>query len=331
MLTKKENLFETIRGGKPDRYVNQFEFCGFSIDPIMLGIGGLPFTMKQGELQVNGWGVTIAFPEGTPGPFPVHDAEHIVLKDITKWKEVVKAPKVVYPDEAWAGAKAQAAAVDRNEQLVTSFVLPGIFEKLHYLMSMEETLVNFYEEPEEMHELIDFLADWEIEYGKELMKHVNPDVIVHHDDWGSQKSSLLSPEMLNEFIVPAYKKVYGYFKEQGCLIVHHSDSYAENLVPYMIDIGIDIWQGAMSTNNIPEILKKYGKQITIMGGLDNGKLDREDWTQEKIEKEVERVCRENGTSYFIPCLIGGGPSGTYPGVYDAVSAEIDKMSKVMFK
>ena len=25
MLTKRQNLLETIRGGKPDRYVNQYE------------------------------------------------------------------------------------------------------------------------------------------------------------------------------------------------------------------------------------------------------------------------------------------------------------------
>ena len=27
------------------------------------------------------------------------------------------------------------------------------------------------------------------------------------------------------------------------VIVHHSDSYAATLVPYMIEMGIDVWQG----------------------------------------------------------------------------------------
>ena len=36
----------------------------------------------------------------------------------------------------------------------------------------------------------------------------------------------LSPEMFREFFVPAYKKIYGFWKENGVeLIVHHSDSY----------------------------------------------------------------------------------------------------------
>ena len=86
----------------------------------------------------------------------------------------------------------------------------------------------------------------------------------------------------------------------------------------------------MSTNNIPELIKKYGGQITFMAGIDNGIVDRQDWTREKIAKEVERVCRENGTKYFIPGTTMGGPTSTYPGLYEAVNEEIERMSKIMF-
>ncbi|SHJ15179.1 uroporphyrinogen decarboxylase family protein [Parasporobacterium paucivorans] len=330
MLSKRENLLETIRGGHPDRYVNSYEALGLVIDPIMTKIGGFAYTMTPGDVEVNGWGVTITFPVGAPGPFPVHDEKHVLVKDITKWKEVVKAPPVVLTDEEWTDVKKQVASIDRNEQFVTAFMAPGMFEKLHYLMSIEDALIAFYDEPEAMHELIDFLTEWELSYAKELMKHMKPDAVFHHDDWGSQKSSFISPEMFEEFIVPAYKKIYGYFKEQGCLIVHHSDSYAANLVDSMIDMGIDIWQGVMSTNNIPELIEKYGEKLTFMGGLDNGLIDREDWTPEKVAAFVEKTCQENGTRYYIPCTTMGGPESTYPGVYEAVCSEIDRMSKVMF-
>jgi len=331
MLTKRQNLLETIKGGNPDRYVNSYEPYAIMIDPIMQSIGGMPFTMKPGDVDINGWGVKVVFPIGSPGPFPMHGEELTVLKDITKWKEVVKAPNVVFSDEVWAGTKAMADAVDRNDQFVTGFIAPGIFEKLHYLMGIEECLINFYEEPEAMHELIDFLADWEIKCVDELVKHIQPDAIFHHDDWGSQISSFISPEMFEEFFVPAYKKVYGYIKSKGCIIIHHSDSFAANLVPFMIEIGMDIWQGAMSTNNIPELIKKYGGQITFMGGIDNGIVDREDWTQEKIATVVGNMCKDCGIKYFIPGTTMGGPDSVFPGVYAAVTEEIDKMSEVMFK
>ena len=99
----------------------------------------------------------------------------------------------------------------------------------------------------------------------------------------------------------------------------------------MIEMGIDIWQGVMTTNNIPELIQKYGKDITFMGGIDSGVIDREDWSQEVIAREVRRACTECGTKYFIPSASQGLPIRTYKGVYEATDAEIDKMSAEMFK
>ena len=108
-------------------------------------------------------------------------------------------------------------------------------------------------------------------------------------------------------------------------------SYAANLVPSMIEMGIDIWQGVMSTNNIPELIKEYGGQITFMGGIDSGKVDKPDWTRENIAKVVEAACQANGTKYYIPCNTMGGPESIYPGVYETISEEIAKVSDRIFK
>lgn len=330
-MTIKENFLATIRGEKAERYVNQYSYMALIFDPVMWAITGMPFTMNPGERVVNGWGVTVDFQMGAPGPMPVHNDELTVLKDITEWKDVVKAPNVVLGDAAWEEAVKQAEAVDRDEYLVTCFTAPGIFEKSHYLMGMEETFINLYDEPECLKELFEFLADWEIELAKEQIKYLHPDAVFHHDDWGSQISSFMSPEMFDEFLTPAYKRVYDFYKENGCIVIHHSDSYAANLVPSMIKMGIDVWQGCLSTNNIPELIKEYGGQISFMGGLDSTQADHVNWSPEEVSRIVEKACRENGTKYYIPCNTMGGPGSIYPGVYEAMTAEIDRMSTIMFK
>ena len=183
-----------------------------------------------------------------------------------------------------------------------------------------------------MHELIDYITEWELKYAEEVCKHLHPDALFHHDDWGSQQSTFISPAMFEEFFLPAYKKVYGYYKDHGVqLIVHHSDSYAATLVPYMIEMGIDIWQGVMNTNNIPELIKQYGGKLTFMGGVDSATVDRPDWTREMVATEVRKACESCGTKFYIPNTSQGGAMSTYPGVYEAVCEEIDKMSKELFK
>ena len=100
MLTKRQNLLETVRGGKPDRYVNQYEALAMLMNN--------PYTVNnpapeygKGPVK-NAWGVTNVWPEGTPGGFPIHDEEHIVCKDITDWKNYVHAPRLDYSDAEWA-------------------------------------------------------------------------------------------------------------------------------------------------------------------------------------------------------------------------------------
>ena len=326
MLTKRQNLVEVMKGGNPDRFVKQYEAFAMMmktpITRIKPPIGG--------EI-VNEWGVTVRWPEGQLGAFPVHDPEHIVIKDITKWRDVVKAPSVECSEESWAIAIKEAEAVDRNDQYVTVFVAPGIFEMTHYLMSMEEALMAYYEEPEAMHELIDYIVEFELKLAKEFIDHLHPDALFHHDDWGSQINSFISPAMFKEFFEPAYKKIYGYYKDNGVeLIIHHSDSYAANLVPAMLEMGIDIWQGVMTTNKVPELIKQYGGKITFMGDIDSGVIDFPGWTREIIAENVERACKECGKLYFIPGASQGLNVSSFPGVYEATDEEIDRMTSLMF-
>jgi hypothetical protein len=326
MLTIKENLKEVMTGGNPDRFVKQYEF----MQMIMSVPSGRVKPQLGGEV-INEWGVTIRWPEGQIAAFPVHDAQHIVLDDVTEWKKYVKSPSLERPEGAWDQAIADANAVDRDNKYVAAFIAPGLFEMTHYLMGMENALMSFYEEPEAMHELIDYLTQYELDYAKELVEHLHPDAILHHDDWGSQISTFLSPAMFEEFFLESYKKIYGFYKANGVeLIVHHSDSFAATLVPNMIEMGVDIWQGVMNTNNIPEMIKQYGGKITFMGGIHSGIIDHPEWSQEQIAAEVKRTCEENGKLYFIPSSCQGLPGSSFPGVYEATDVEIEKMTKELF-
>ena len=98
MLTIKENLHEVMSGGKPDRHVNQYEFLRMLSTPFSLYNPG----PKYGEENiVNAWNVTRSWPIGTPGAFPIHTPEKTVVKDISHWRDYVKAPSVKWSSAEW--------------------------------------------------------------------------------------------------------------------------------------------------------------------------------------------------------------------------------------
>ena len=329
MLTKRQNLIECITGGNPDRYVNQWE----ALAPILAN----PFDL--GELDENGqcvddWGVRFQV-AGQPGRMPMHDEQNTVIKDIADWKDYLKQCPIGKWDNpaVWEPMQKQAAQVNRDEQFVMACVIPGVFERTHHLCGFTEVLMALYEEPEAMHGLIDLIVENELQQAEAICKYLKPDALLHHDDWGTQVSTIMSTDMFEEFLFEPYKKIYGYYKDHGVeLIVHHSDSFGVSLVPYMIDLGIDIWQGCLlRPNELPKLIKQYGGQISFMGGLDADWIDTPDWTPEGIRSKVnEALDYVDSKNYFIPCLTQGLCISINEGVFDEISTAIDEHSKADF-
>ena len=329
MLNAKENMREVIHGGVPARFVNQYEAITLLYHPYIMFSGG---RLEKGEInKVNAWGVTNSYPENTPGTFPVHTPDKIVVKDIERWYDYVKPPSLEFTDEQWAIAKSTYDAVDGSQSYKAAFIAPGLFEQTHHLCEITNALTYYITNPDEMHDLIKCLTDWELELAEGICANLKPDALFHHDDWGSEKSTFLSPDMFGEFFLEPYKKIYGYYRDHGVeLVIHHSDSYAATLVPHMIEMGIDVWQGCMESNNLPELVKKYGGKITFMGGIDNKSVDFKGWTHEDCRKAVKKACDACGSKYFIPCITQGGGGSTFPGAYAALAEEIDKYSMEVF-
>lgn len=330
MLTAREN-FEEIRktDGKPERFVKQYEPFAVKFHPQYRHRNN----PKPGEENViNNWGVTVSWGKGQPGAFPVHKPGLVVCPDVENWKNTVKAPSLVYPESEWDECLADCETVDRKEQYLAPFIAPGVFEQCHYLMEISNCLMSFYESPDEMHELIKYITEWEVEVADLLCEHMHPDAILHHDDWGSQTSTFMAPDMFAEFFLEPYKLIYGRYKENGVeCIVHHSDSYAETLVPYMIEMGIDVWQGVMRTNDIKKCIEQYGDKITFMGAVDSATVDYEGWTEDVIRQRVREACDAYGPMHFIPCQSQGLHFSTFPGVYDCINDMIDEYSPIYFK
>ncbi len=321
MLTARENYYQAAIGGNPDRFANQYEALRLCMHP---GYFHSPSPTPGQENIVNAWGITNSWPEGSPGAFPVHTPDKIVIKDIEDWKEYVKKPSTLFPQEDWDMLRAIYDSVDTTQAYKALFWAPGVFEQCHHLGEIQNTLMNLYEYPDEMHDLIRYITDYELEMAELICSKLQPDALFHHDDFGSRTSTFMKPDMWEEFYVPAYKEIYGYYKTHGCeLVIHHSDSYGVTLVPYLIEMGIDVWQGCMSSNNLPELTKEWCGKIGFMGGFDGADYDKPDWDAEEIHGRVYEVLAQNSPKGYIPCIAQGGPGSVYDGVYEAIFAAID--------
>lgn len=328
MMTPKELLLETLkRDGKPDRLIRQYEpFVPIMNDPLQKYTRG---NRKRGVTSVDKWGTQILFPEDAPGPMPHVTDENKVCPDITCWRDTVKVPDLVANcSEGWEECQASAAAVDHDQYLTMGFMGTGIFEQCHYLMGFEDTLVNLLLEPDDMHDLVDAIAEYRFQYAKLLVDNLKPDVILSHDDWGAKDSLFMKPDVWREYFKEHYKRIYGYMKEHGVIVMHHADSFCEPIVEDMVEIGVDIWQGVLPQNDIPKLQKQLDGRMVLMGGLEASVVDRADSTEEEIRADVRRACDAYAPGgHFIPCITYGLKGTIFPHSDPIIDDEIARYNK----
>ena len=334
MLSKKQNFLETLKpGGKPDRFVKQYEAVSLVPgDPVNFYVRG---TRYPGMPPMKDrWGTTILWPAGEAGAVPDPSEASKIVKDVTCWQDFTKVPDLIAncSDNAlWEPYLELASRINREDTLLTMFAPTGVFERLHFLMGFEDTLINLLEEPEAMEDLAAAIGEYRYNGFKLMTDHVHPDMVLSHDDWGSKTNLFMRPEMWRDLIKPNYVRSYNYLHDNGVLIMHHSDSFCEPIVEDMVDLHIDVWQGVLPQNDIPRLQKQLDGRMTLMGGIDAPIVDRIDSSEEEIRSETRRVCEQYCPGgHFIPSITYGGPGTIYPDADKFINDEIDKFSAEYF-
>ena len=330
MLTPKQNLLESLKkGGNPICLNNSYTMMrGIAGDPVFKLVRG---NRIRGTESVDVWGTKILFPEDAPAAIPYVTTKNQVIQDITRWRDYVKVPDLMgLCQEGWEAAIESEKAIDHEKYLTMVIMGTGIFEQLHMLMTFEDTLTNMLEEPEDMQDLIDAICEYRLNYMKLIVEHLHPDVIVSHDDWGSKNSLFMSPNTWRELFKEPYRRLFNYLHENGVIVMHHADSFLEPIVEDMAEIGIDIWQGVLPTNDIAAVSEKVGDRMLLMGGIDSV-IDRDDSTEEEIRKETRRAGEEYGhLKGFWPGITYGGPGTLFPHVEPIIIDEIARYNQERF-
>lgn len=194
-----------------------------------------------------------------------------ILKDVTRWKEVIKFPDLEAIDWEQA-AKSDCDGFDRENKAVWIPVRVGLFERIQTFLGFEETLIAFYEEPESIKELIDAYTEYRIKVLDKIITYYNPDIVSIHDDYGTQLSLMMAPDMWREFFKENLKRLVDYVHSRGKLFILHSCGKVDDLIGDFVELKIDAWDSVQFCCDLNAIYEKYGKQISFTTSMNLQKL-----------------------------------------------------------
>ena len=213
------------------------------------------------------------------GPNPAVDGNTVakdfrLFEEMDEWKEKVHFPPIDFmPVEQILKGMMHGMHVNPEEEVVSCLMLSGAFERMNQMIGFENALTAFYEYPDEVHAFFDAMCEYKLKCIEMAHKYIKPDVIHMHDDWGTNDNMFFSPEIWREFIKPLEKRYADKIHELGMIYMHHSCGYITQIIPDLVEIGVDCINPMMVKNDIDGIMEQYGDKITVMGGVDSQTME----------------------------------------------------------
>ncbi|MCG8499964.1 MAG: hypothetical protein MJB12_06100 [Firmicutes bacterium] len=173
--------------------------------------------------------------------------------------------------------------VNRDKFMLGGWI--SIFERMQFIRGTENLFMDIAEQSNELFILRDIVVDFYKEYLRQWLEH-DVDGICFGDDWGSQRSLLISPASWREIFKPVYKELFDMIKSKGKYVFFHSDGYIMDLYQEFIDLGVDAINSQLWCMGVENVAEKFAGKLCFWG-----ELSRQDTlpngTPEEIIKKAE--------------------------------------------
>ena len=169
----------------------------------------------------------------------------------------------------------------------------GFFERAWVMRGFAEALADSAAEPRFYESLLDGLADLEAGILSRLLG-LPVQGILFADDWADQRGILLGRERWRRFILHRQAALYDAVRRSGKQVLSHCCGNVREIVPDLIEAGLEVLQSIQPEAMDPYALKKeFGAALCLWGGLGSQRMIPFGAPKE-IRGEVSRLCAEMG-------------------------------------
>ncbi len=161
-----------------------------------------------------------------------------------------------------------AAYPDRYRVFQIGF---SLYERAWTLRGMQNLLMDFYDNPGFVDELLNTIADYNIAQVRAALKY-DIDAVYFGDDWGQQRGLQMGPKLWKRFICPVLRRMYAEVHAGGKQVFIHSCGDVDELFEDLIAAGVNCFNPFQpEVMDIHNLHKRYRGRLTFHGGLSTQK------------------------------------------------------------
>lgn len=143
----------------------------------------------------------------------------------------------------------------------------SLYERAWTLRGMQNLLMDFYDHPRFVHQLLNAISEYNIAQVNAALKY-DIDAVYFGDDWGQQRGLQMGPKLWREFIYPALERMYGAVHAGGKYVFIHSCGDVDELFDDLIGIGLNCFNPFQpEVMDVAALAQKYCGKLVFHGGL----------------------------------------------------------------
>jgi uroporphyrinogen decarboxylase len=147
----------------------------------------------------------------------------------------------------------------------------SLYERAWAMRGLQTLLMDFYDNPQFVHELLNEIADYNIAQIKEALKY-DIDSVMFGDDWGQQHGLQMGPKLWREFIYPVLKRMYAAGVEAGKKVFIHSCGDVDELFDDLVGIGLNVFNPFQpEVMDVSTLIPQYRGRLAFYGGMSTQK------------------------------------------------------------
>jgi len=140
------------------------------------------------------------------------------------------------------------------------------FEQMQQLHGFENCLTDLVVDLPEIHRLKDDLLRFNLDWIDRWLEK-DYEGLQFADDWGSQAGLLIAPDLWRSFFKPVYAAMFSRVKSAGLDVWFHSDGNIIEILPDLIELGVDVLNCQASVID-RERLKRFAGRIAFRTDID---------------------------------------------------------------
>jgi uroporphyrinogen decarboxylase len=143
----------------------------------------------------------------------------------------------------------------------------SLYERAWSLRGMQTLLMDFYDHPEFVDELLGAIADYNVAQIMEALEF-DIDAVYFGDDWGQQRGLQMGPILWRRHIRPVLRRMYAVVREAGKYVFIHSCGDVDELFDDLIEIGVSCFNPFQpEVMDVGALLERYRGRLAFHGGL----------------------------------------------------------------